>query len=67
MQSEDDYSMNNILGVKRDEKKNPSFHGKKAQEEPELRPEYIDKIKGIEKAKKKPILIKNIDDLLIVE
>lgn len=49
------------------DKKNPSIQGNEAEDEPELRPEYIEKIKRIEKANKKPILIENIDDLLLDE
>lgn len=47
--------------------KTPNIQGKKAIKEPEVRPEYIEKIKRIEKANKKPIIIKNIDDLLVDE
>ena len=54
--------------AKKDEmKKKSSIHGNKAEDEPEIRPEYIEKIKRIEKANKKPILIENIDDLLLDE
>jgi len=60
--------MHSTIGAKKDEmKKNPRIHGNKAEDEPELRPEYIEKIKRIEKANKKPILIENIDDLLLDE
>ncbi len=40
---------------------------KKDEKEPEIRSEYVEKIKRIEKDNKKPIRIKNIDDLFIKE
>lgn len=68
IQPEDDPQMHSSLDAKKDEiKKNPSIHGKNVKNEPELRPEYIEKIKKIEKANKKPISIKNIDDLFVDE
>ena len=60
--------MQSSSGMKKDEfKRNSNIHGKKAINEPELRPEYVEKIKRIEKANKKPVLIKNIDDLFVDE
>ena len=60
--------MQSSSGMKKDEfKRNSNIHGKKDLNEPELRPEFVEKIKRIEKENKKPILIKNIDDLLIDE
>lgn len=60
--------MHGSVGTKKDGiKKSPPVISKKVEEELELRPEYSEKIKRIEKANKKPILIKNIDDLLIDE
>jgi hypothetical protein len=60
--------MQSSSGMKKDEfKKNSNIHGKKTLNEPELRPEYVEKIQRIEKANKKPILIKDIDDLFVDE
>jgi hypothetical protein len=60
--------MYSSLDAKKDEMiKNPSIHGENVKDEHELRPEYIEKIKKIEKANKKPISIKNIDDLFVDE
>ncbi|EKF86548.1 DUF2683 family protein [Methanobacterium formicicum] len=60
--------MQSSSGMKKDEfKRTSNIHGKKDLNEPELRPEYVEKIKRIEKANKKPVLIKNIDDLFVDE
>ncbi len=60
--------MQSSSGMKKDEfKRTSNIHGKKDLNEPELRPEYVEKIKRIEKENKKPILIKNIDDLFVDE
>ena len=60
--------MQSSSGMKKDEfKRTSNIHGKKDLNEPELRPEFVEKIKRIEKENKKPILIKNIDDLFVDE
>lgn len=55
--------MQNLEDAKNGEK--PLFPKKQDETESELRPEYVAKIRRIEK--EKPVLIKNIDDLLIDE
>jgi hypothetical protein len=59
--------MHSHINIKKEERKKVSIIKKKAEIEPELNPEYIKKIKRIEKANKKPIIIKNIDDLFLKE
>ena len=52
--------MKSHVDVKKDKmKKNPTIVKKKAEDvEPELRPEFIEKIKRMEKDKRKPIKYK---------
>lgn len=59
--------MQSHVNVKKDKMKKPHTMIKKDGKEPEIRPEYVEKIRRIEKDKRKPIQIKNIDDLFIDE
>lgn len=59
--------MHSHIQYKERRKKKVSIIKKKAEIGSKLNPEYIKKIKRIEKANKKPIIIKNIDDLFLKE
>ena len=58
--------MHTSINIKK-EGKFPIVTEKKTEIEPELRPDFIRKIKRIEKANKKPIPIENINDLFVSE
>jgi len=59
--------MQSHVDVKKDKMKKTHNIIKKDEKEPEIRSEYVEKIKRIEKDNKKPIRIKNIHDLFIKE
>lgn len=59
--------MQNQVNVKKDKMKKPHKIIRKDDKEPEINPEYVEKIRQIEKDNKKPIRIKNIDELFIDE
>lgn len=57
--------MQKLVEVKRDKMSIISLVGDSS--EPELRKEFIKEMRQIEKDKRKPIQIKNIDDLFVKE
>lgn len=59
--------MQSHVNVKKDKMKKTTNLINIDEKEPELRPEYVEKIKRMEKDKRKPIRIKNIDDLFVDE